>query len=364
MTIETKVIDGFFADQAQLLPAIVDRYVNRRGMKYGWQAINRGFDQGHWNVPISLGSSFIPADISAFPWFEQNNPEVAWLWKKINQTIPSQTGHPRTLVRAYINGYTFGTDGYAHRDDPWIKDKHGVESETFIIYLNDRWDKNWAGETVVYTEDGEIEKSVLPKLGRILIFDSSKEHAARPLSRIYQGLRLIMTFKTADARINSAALAYIENLTKNINHCGQPFFRHLYNTALILERARMPDYVVLAGLYHSIYGTEYFNPPISVTREKVAELIGNQAEDLVHIFCTIENRIETILQDWSFDFEKRYYLLHIELANVQEQRDRAADKVLCTTIIENVQKEIAKLKPQMDKLSSDKQATEVRATNE
>jgi hypothetical protein len=297
-----------------------------------------------------------------FPWFEQKNPEVAWIWKKINQIIPSQTGRPRTLVRAYINGYTYGTDGYAHRDDEWIKAKHNIDSETFIVYLNEKWDKDWAGETVIYNEDGEIEKSVLPKHGRILIFDSTKQHAARPLSRLYKGLRLIMTFKTADARLTHKALTYIQDLTKNINHSGDSFFNHLYSTAIELDRANMPGHVVMAGLYHSIYGTEYFKPPITVTRDTITKIIGPEAEDLVHSFCTIENRTHTLLQDWSFEPQKRYYLLNIELANLREQADRI--KNISDKNIKDIQKEIAKLKPEMDKLSSDKQATEVRATNE
>jgi hypothetical protein len=55
---------------------------------------------------------------------------------------------------------------------------------------------DWGGETIIIGEDGEIEKSIIPKFGRMLIFDSQLEHAARPLSRMCKDLRMVLVFKT------------------------------------------------------------------------------------------------------------------------------------------------------------------------
>jgi Rps23 Pro-64 3,4-dihydroxylase Tpa1-like proline 4-hydroxylase len=53
---------------------------------------------------------------------------------------------------------------------------------TSILYLNKDWEENWQGETMFY--DQEIAYAVLPKYGRLVIFDGDISHAARPPSRL------------------------------------------------------------------------------------------------------------------------------------------------------------------------------------
>src|ERR1041385_1399094 len=61
------------------------------------------------------------------------------------------------LIRCYVNGYTYGTDGYFHVDSQ-RPDEH-----TTVIFMNDHWEPDWAGETVFLDAREEILKSVLPK---------------------------------------------------------------------------------------------------------------------------------------------------------------------------------------------------------
>ncbi len=68
-----------------------------------------------------------------------------------------------------------------------------------------------------------------------------------------------------------------------------PFLSHLGGTRRILRewgcRAALCD----AGLFHSVYGTEYFDPSelAEADRETVVALIGPEAERLAWLWCTI-----------------------------------------------------------------------------
>jgi len=66
-----------------------------------------------------------------------------------------------------------------------------------------------------------------------------------------------------------------------------PFLSHLIGTRRVLaawgERAAMCD----AGLFHSAYGTEYFPVDQDVERTDVQAVIGAEAEEIAHAWCTI-----------------------------------------------------------------------------
>ena len=66
-----------------------------------------------------------------------------------------------------------------------------------------------------------------------------------------------------------------------------PFLSHLLGTRRLLvawgERPAMAD----AGLFHSVYGTEYFPVESPATRAEVRALIGDEAEAVAHAWCTI-----------------------------------------------------------------------------
>lgn len=66
-----------------------------------------------------------------------------------------------------------------------------------------------------------------------------------------------------------------------------PFLSHLLGTRRLLvawgERPAMGD----AGLFHSVYGTEYFQPDQPAERTEVRDLIGADAEEVAWTWCTI-----------------------------------------------------------------------------
>ena len=113
---------------------------------------------------------------------------IHMLWKKLESTL--LVGHEP--LRVYANAHTFGVEGYVHRDH---KDSENYFST--IYYGHPRWDKDWAGETVFFSESGEdIVSSVYPKPGRVVSFRGAIPHCARAPSRDCPELRISIVFKT------------------------------------------------------------------------------------------------------------------------------------------------------------------------
>lgn len=126
-----------------------------------------------------------------------------------------------------------------------------------------------------------------------------------------------------------SAILQFSELIKDIHHGNGLYFDHCMNVYSILNELGAPNDVCLAGLYHSIYGDEYFNPNVHVSRETVKTLIGNYAEELVFLFCSLSNRDENILAK-TVKCSKEMYddLFYIGYANIKEQADRNNDPKL------------------------------------
>ena len=108
--------------------------------------------------------------------------------------------------------------------------------------------------------------------------------------------------------------------TETIQHLDKTLFDHLWGTYSILKEQGKPEYVCLAGLFHSVYETEYFKFNTPYSRDEVKDLIGDQAEQLVYEFCNISPRTTKLIErdgTWS----DRVYadLLDIEFVNAIEQ---------------------------------------------
>ncbi len=72
---------------------------------------------------------------------------------------------------------------FAHGDSSWLhRDSEKASDWTVILYMNERWDINWGGDTVLI-EDNEILHSCAPTPGKMFLFKSNLLHGARPVSR-------------------------------------------------------------------------------------------------------------------------------------------------------------------------------------
>jgi hypothetical protein len=310
-----KVVD--LTDQQFLIDRVRNKYVERRGLKYGWKSSSKlDYDQGHWNHRILQHKRPFTYDHSLMPMINRH-PEVKYLWEHLQRIIGK-----RSLVRCYINGYTYGTDGYYHQDDGWLRDTYGptANSETCIIYLNPEWDKDWGGETSIWDmEKQEVIASVIPKRNRLFIFDSSYWHAARPLSRVCRELRTVLVFKTGDPIIHNPILDWMVHNIPDTTHSGKTFFEHLYYTGLNTYRMTRDEDVAKAAFLHSVYGTEYFPEQKEFERSEIRELIGTYPEELVHEFCTLRNRYEVLMENKK-EYPKKMWMdmLAIQCANMED----------------------------------------------
>jgi hypothetical protein len=97
------------------------------------------------------------------------------------------------LKRAYASANTYGFSGEYHYDD---NAKEHNEVVSIMFYLNHKWDLNFGGETFFLNKNkNEIEHAVIPKPARAVIFDGFIYHGPRPLSKICNELRMVLTFK-------------------------------------------------------------------------------------------------------------------------------------------------------------------------
>lgn len=311
---------------APLIDDIRCTYVDK-GLSFGWKSNSAlPYDHGHWNNNILNHHSLLTFDHQKLPYIDEH-PSI----KKVFQHLTKSLG-PRVLTRAYVNGYTYGTDAYFHQDDTWVMKNYGngAVSETILVYLNwQEWDPNWGGETSFIDNTGPSPNfitSVFPKPYRAVIFSSDIWHSARSLTRACPHLRSILAFKTTSPLVQVPYVHWLYDNTRGIPHSGSDFFFHLYETAMILAREKEPGQMIKAALFHSIYDTEYFKANLNVTRDEVKKMIGDQAEELAYIFCTTKDRLNSFIENrGNWDSFTRYALLTIEKANLIEQLPRFKD---------------------------------------
>tara|TARA_R100001460_G_scaffold25385_4_gene51022 strand:+ start:1310 stop:2170 length:861 start_codon:yes stop_codon:yes gene_type:complete len=168
-----KVIDNYF-DQEDIMQS----YFHFRD-KVPWKFIGSGQNKNTWRN---------------FRYYPKFKNKIELKFKKSTEKILKNFKYfdLLTLERIYASGNPYGTVHESHTD-------YGLNSQggiTVMYYLNNTWDLNLGGETVFYDVDRQdIQKSVIPKPGRIVIFDGLIEHCARETVRKFNDLRMVLTFK-------------------------------------------------------------------------------------------------------------------------------------------------------------------------
>lgn len=122
--------------------------------------------------------------------------------------------------------------------------------------------------------------------------------------------------------LTSIKIEYLKALgCDEIKHSKTTLLEHLMGVRDILQEQGAPEYVQDAGLFHSVYGTTYFKPQVTQNRLIVRELIGEQAEELVWIFCKMPAPRGPKFHEWEDSVIKSNLIL-IEEANRQEMQSR------------------------------------------
>jgi hypothetical protein len=82
--------------------------------------------------------------------------------------------------------------------------------------------------------------------------------------------------------------------TEQMPHSDRGLFDHLLGTRRLLVEWEARPALCDAGLFHSVYSTERYELkaiPLSM-RDEVRQLIGDEAESLVWLFCMMRLRME------------------------------------------------------------------------
>jgi SM-20-related protein len=255
------------------------RYVSAQPMKYGAKSNSATDPHGHWSWKPVYDEQQNLANIALML-----PSELRSIWARVEPKVPG----PSVVIRSYANGYTYGTDGYTHQDST-RGDEH-----TIILFMCERWEPDWAGETVFFS-NGDIAQAVLPKPNRAVIAPSNMLHAARAVSRKCTEIRRTLMFKTRPERSGrheklSAWLAFTGALKHK--HQKGSLHDHLMRVYDLLVRGGHVDPVASAGALHSIYGTNSFHGALKTRcpedRAYIATTWGKEVENLVWLFSMID----------------------------------------------------------------------------
>ncbi len=136
--------------------------------------------------------------------------------------------------------------------------------------------------------------------------------------------------------VDASYIALLEELDAHVtSHSRRTLLEHLQGTHdLLVEWGNEPD-VCVAGLFHSVYGTYAFDKRSAdmSMREQIRELIGPDAERLVHLFCVTDRRcfyehlgasrfrLRDIVHDRDLELDRNTLaaLIEIEVANILDQ---------------------------------------------
>lgn len=97
------------------------------------------------------------------------------------------------VTKVHVNALQYGDSGFVHTDGD-ILPEHNVTA-TVLVYLNTVWKANWSGETIFYDSQEDAQAVVSPKHSRIVIFDGSIKHSARPPARTCAFRRMNLVVK-------------------------------------------------------------------------------------------------------------------------------------------------------------------------
>lgn len=113
-----------------------------------------------------------------------------------------------------------------------------------------------------------------------------------------------------------------------IPHGKRTLWDHLVGTSDLLAKWGNSSPIVVAGLFHSIYGTQFFKTTAFPVQGRwiIKRLIGEEAESIVHVFCTSDRK--------DFLIHGGYRAINeIEMANLLEQSSYGFE---CTNAISDL----------------------------
>ena len=123
----------------------------------------------------------------------------------------------------------------------------------------------------------------------------------------------------------SDCVDYLTSLgADNIPHRDSNLLSHSVSVAGMLNGYDRPHHEQVAALFHSIYGTEFQMYKVNVTREEIQNLIGMKSEHIANLFCTLNDRVNTILYGRGLKEPDKTTLRWLEYCNIKDQDPNAS----------------------------------------
>jgi len=277
-----QVIDNFLPEANY---KTLREFIQAQPMKYGAKSNSQTDPHGHWSwKPVHDNQQNLANLVGDLP------SPLRGIWDFVHVTkLNFPNGSPPAVIRCYANGYTYGTDGYFHVDS------QRSDEQTIIIYICDKWEPDWAGETVWVAQAG-TRNDALPWPNRAVILPSNISHCARAVSRKCTALRTTFMFKTRPRQsvsFEKLSTFLAANGALNLKHENGTLHDHLVRVFSILEEKKLPTEVCFAGGLHSVYGTnafphKLFDSNSSGWRSHLATVFGKSAEAIAFLFSIID----------------------------------------------------------------------------
>ena len=100
------------------------------------------------------------------------------------------------VYRTYTNAMLSSDVSFVHRDVD--VDSDGVNVTVLMYPIAGTWDPSWGGETVFLDSESEAVLAVLPKPGRVVLFDSRVQHVGRVPSSLFRDFRFSLAMKLSE----------------------------------------------------------------------------------------------------------------------------------------------------------------------
>jgi SM-20-related protein len=164
---EVLVVDGFVSKRTQIL-----LYDTLRRATFGWVARDSAKPEHFHGVRWRMD---LPSRAAKLPFF-----------RDVSTLIRDLALEPPVLQRVYANFNLYGEVHFPHEDGP-----RGI---TALYCVNPVWPTRWQGETFFF-EGSEPSHVVVPRPGRLILFDASITHRGSPPSRDCFEPRINIAFK-------------------------------------------------------------------------------------------------------------------------------------------------------------------------
>ena len=158
--------------------------------RYDWPVNSTPFARPCWHFFIAGSKRELLACCEGELEANERWSFLLGIWRRLNAVHMKDV----RLVGVYANGQSFGQDSPIHRDN--LPSEPG---QTAVLFCNDYWATTWGGE-LLFCNDAktDISAAVLPKPGRIAIFNGEMPHRAKSPTMDCDRLRITIAFKTVN----------------------------------------------------------------------------------------------------------------------------------------------------------------------